>query len=114
MFSKTKKAFTLVEIMIVVVIICLLAVMAIPAYSRIKKQDKEKIILNNLRQIATAGQQYILENGVYQVGFDALNGVYFTTINPVSGESYSGITIIEGGGAIATTTTSGNTITFSY
>lgn len=112
--KKSNKGFTLVEIMIVVVIIGLLAAMAIPAFNQVRQQSREKTILNNLRQIASAGQQYILENGTTQATFGLLDGTYFATIAPVAGETYSSATVTETGGTLSVTTSGGQTITFRY
>ena len=72
--NKYKKAFTLVEIMIVVVIIGLLTTMAIPAFNKIREQSREKVIQGNLRQLAAAGQEYILNEGVPEVTYAELIG----------------------------------------
>lgn len=60
---KKSQGFTLVEIMIVVVIIGLLAAMAIPAFNKVRETSQAKTCVNNLRQIASAADQYFLENG---------------------------------------------------
>ena len=60
--NRSKKGFTLVEIMIVVVIIGLLAAMAIPAFQKVRKNSVSKTVLNDARQIAGAAQQLLLQH----------------------------------------------------
>jgi type IV pilus assembly protein PilA len=48
----------------VVVIIGLLAAMAIPAFQKVRIASQEKAVLNNARQLASAADQYMMENGV--------------------------------------------------
>src|ERR671931_88188 len=64
MFKKlqTKHAgFTLVEIMIVVAIIALLAAIAVPGFLRARKRSQASRILNDLRMIDAAVDQYAIE-----------------------------------------------------
>jgi type IV pilus assembly protein PilA len=63
----SKKGFTLVEIMIVVVIIGLLAAMAIPAFQKVRENSIRGTMRNDARQVASAAQQYMLEHGLTQV-----------------------------------------------
>jgi prepilin-type N-terminal cleavage/methylation domain-containing protein len=66
MFKKltTKRAgFTLVEIMIVVAIIALLAAIAVPGFLRARKRSQASKILNDLRMIDSAVDQYAIETG---------------------------------------------------
>src|SRR6059036_3567748 len=65
MFKKlqTKHAgFTLVEIMIVVAIIALLAAIAVPGFLRARKRSQASRIINDLRLIDSAVDQYAIEN----------------------------------------------------
>lgn len=55
--------FTLVEIMIVVAIIALLAAIAVPGFLRSRKRSQASKILNELRMIDAAIDQYAIENG---------------------------------------------------
>ena len=55
--------FTLVEIMIVVAIIALLAAIAVPGFLRARKRSQASKILNDLRMIDGAVDQYAIENG---------------------------------------------------
>ena len=62
--SKKKIAgFTLVEIMIVVAIIALLAAIAVPGFLRARKRSQASKILNDLRLIDAAVDQYAIETG---------------------------------------------------
>jgi prepilin-type N-terminal cleavage/methylation domain-containing protein len=58
----TKRAgFTLVEIMIVVAIIALLAAIAVPGFLRSRKRSQAAKIINDLRLIDSAIDQYAIE-----------------------------------------------------
>jgi prepilin-type N-terminal cleavage/methylation domain-containing protein len=59
--SSGRKAFTLVEIMIVVAIIALLAAIAVPGFVRARKRSQASKILNDLRLIDSAVDQYAIE-----------------------------------------------------
>jgi|ERR1043166_625868 prepilin-type N-terminal cleavage/methylation domain-containing protein len=59
--SKNRGGFTLVEIMIVVAIIALLAAIAVPGFLRARKRSQATRILNDLRMIDSAVDQYAIE-----------------------------------------------------
>jgi len=60
-FTKKRAGFTLVEIMIVVAIIALLAAIAVPGFLRARKRSQASKILNDLRMIDAAVDQYAIE-----------------------------------------------------
>lgn len=92
----------------------LLAAMAIPAFNKVREQSREKAIINNLRQVASAGQQYILEEGKPSVKYEQLEGIYFPRINPVAGESYDDLVVVEDGGTLSVTLANGETVEYRY
>jgi len=59
--NSANKAFTLVEIMIVVAIIGLLAAIAIPNFVKARTTAQTNACINNLRQIDGAKEQWALE-----------------------------------------------------
>jgi len=59
--TKKRAGFTLVEIMIVVAIIALLAAIAVPGFLRARKRSQASKILNDLRLISSAMDQYAIE-----------------------------------------------------
>ncbi len=60
--NKRRGGFTLVEIMIVVAIIALLAAIAVPGFLRARKRSQASKVLNDLRLIDSAVDQYAIEN----------------------------------------------------
>ena len=96
MINKTaNKGFTLVEIMIVVVIIGLLAAMAIPAFNKVRATSQDKAVTNNLRQYASAAQQYMLDAGVSVVDYSDIvgSGLHISVLDNVADETYTGLTL---------------------
>jgi prepilin-type N-terminal cleavage/methylation domain-containing protein len=60
--TKNRGGFTLVEIMIVVAIIALLAAIAVPNFLRARKRSQATRILEDLRLIDSAIDQYAIES----------------------------------------------------
>ncbi len=60
--NKKRGGFTLVEIMIVVAIIALLAAIAVPGFLRARKRSQASRVVNDLRLIDSAVDQYAIEN----------------------------------------------------
>ena len=114
--ASSTQGFTLVEIMIVVVIIGLLAAMAIPAFQKVRASSQDKAVLNNLRQLSSAADQYFLEKGATQVDTTVLVGTntsqYIKQVNPVAGETYSS-PIVQGAGLTASPIANSRTVTFA-
>ena len=110
--SSVCRAFTLVEIMIVVVIIGLLAALAIPAFQQVRASAQDKAVLNNARQMSAAAEQYYMDYGVSIVPSVNLVGLtnYVKALNTVAGEHYpdwyfQGMTVIISGVAGVRTVT---------
>ena len=59
---KRSAGFTLVELMVVIATIALLASIAVPAFLRGRKRAQASRVINDLRQIDSAVDQYALEN----------------------------------------------------
>ena len=62
MFSKARRAFTLVEIMIVVLIIGILLAIAVPNFVKARESSRTKACVANLKQIEAAKQQWAMDN----------------------------------------------------
>jgi len=67
--------------------------------------EVERAILNNLRQLAAAADQFYLENGKTSTSYDELVGPtkYVKAINPVDGENYRALQFTQGHIFIVTT-----------
>jgi type IV pilus assembly protein PilA len=103
--------------MIVVVIIGLLAAMAIPAFNKVRLQSRIKAVTNNMRQLASAGQQYMLDKGVTQAGYADLVGTatdaYIRSITPVADEDYTTITMAQTTTQISISSNGEGTVTYN-
>ncbi len=61
-----RRAFTLVEIMIVVLIIGILVAIAVPNFIKARESARTKACIANLRQIDSAKEQYAMDNKTKQ------------------------------------------------
>jgi len=94
--------FTLVEIMIVVAIIALLAAIAVPGFLRARKRSQASKILNDLRMIDAAVDQYAIETNRTTGNIVAVqdwtnyvkkNSVLYNTGKDLFGNSYGNQTV---------------------
>lgn len=66
----TKRAFTLVELLVVISVIALLLAILMPALAKSREQGKAVTCLSNLRQFAIAANLYTLNNdGFYPIAY---------------------------------------------
>ena len=111
--TNKKAGFTLVEIMIVVAIIGLLAAIAIPNFVRARENAQLNSILNNLRILDGAKDQWALEQkqgtGATPAWTDLAPYLKGGTIKGVVGETYTIVTV--GASAYATATVNLGTYT---
>ena len=69
---KTNKAFTLVELLVVVLIIGVLAAIALPQYQKVIERSKSAQAISLIKATAQAIESYRLSNGDYPHTFDVL------------------------------------------
>lgn len=81
--QKSQNAFTLIELMIVIVIMAVIAAFGIPNFSRSQERVAERDGDNNLSTIALAMNMFrVRNNGAYPLGSDLDNiGEINTTLN---------------------------------
>ncbi len=100
--NKKRAGFTLVEIMIVVAIIALLAAIAVPGFLRARKRSQASKVLNDLRMIDSAVDQYAIETGkktgdtvavVDWTNYVKKDSVLFATGADLFGETYGDQTV---------------------
>ncbi len=63
--TRHRTGFTLIEMLIVVVVIGILAAVAIPKFANAKGRSRAAAIRSDLRNLATAQEEYLSVNGVY-------------------------------------------------
>ncbi|MBU26410.1 MAG: prepilin-type cleavage/methylation domain-containing protein [Gammaproteobacteria bacterium] len=107
--NTSKKGFTLVEIMIVVVIIGLLAAMAIPAFQKVRESSRASAMDNDARQIASAAQQYMLENNTTSATIS-----YAATSGSITGNLFSYVKQIGKGYTVSGSVTSDGTFSVGH
>ena len=88
--SRPRAAFTLIELLIVVVIIGILAAIAIPKFQSTKGKANAAALRSDLRNLAVAEEAYFFEQKAYTIDtaamhFRASPGVIITIATPTGG-----------------------------
>lgn len=98
---QSRRGFTVVEGIVVLVVIALVAVMVVPAVLRITQEKKVK---HNLQELSLYAKQYFLENGKAAVTFDELVGPdkAIKDFKVVAGEKYPEVFAIDESGRMIT------------
>ncbi|MDP0497137.1 MAG: hypothetical protein Q7Q73_13115 [Verrucomicrobiota bacterium JB024] len=85
------------------------------AFNKVREESRKKVIINNLRQVASYGQMYILEQEVPKVGYPTIiNAKMMPELQPIDGEDYTPLVVSEDGGTLQVTTDSGQVISYEY
>ena len=91
---RRKRAFTLVEIMIVVFIIGILLAIAVPNFMQARDNSRKKACINNLREIADAKDQWAMDTKASDTATPASNALAPTYIKimptcPIGSSAYT-------------------------
>ena len=73
MKKNMKKAFTLMELMVVIIILGLLASFVLPSLTGKSEEAKKKIVCVQMKSIAQALKMYKIDNSTYPTTQDGLN-----------------------------------------
>ena len=88
---KKLKAFTLIELMVVISIISILVVIGVVSYRKTYQLSRDSRRKADLAQIQQALETYRSENGSYPLNLSDLTPAYITTLptDPKTGNSYT-------------------------
>jgi len=67
------RAFTLLELLVVVAIITILAALLLPSISRSKQKAQQTKCISNLHQLGIALQNFVADSQTYPIGFSGTN-----------------------------------------
>jgi len=68
-----KKAFTLIELLIVIAIIAILTAIAVPQFNKYKEKAYVTAMMSDARNLIAAEEAYYAEHGNYTTSLDALD-----------------------------------------
>ena len=93
--NRTKKAFTLIEIMVVIIILGLLAAFVIPNITGKSEEAKQKLVCIQMKSLNESLKMFKVDNGSYPTSEEGLNAL-LTNPNSDVYTSYSPNAYIEG------------------
>lgn len=88
--TRQRKGFTLIELLVVVVVLGILAAVAIPKFAHAKARSRAAAIKSDLRNLATAQEEYLSLHGIYaddvaDLDYTSSEGVVVTIVQRVPG-----------------------------
>lgn len=93
--NRGKKAFTLIEIMVVIIILGLLAAFVIPNITGKSEEAKQKLVCIQMKSLNESLKMFKVDNGSYPSSEEGLKAL-ITNPNPDTYTSYSPNGYIEG------------------
>lgn len=114
--GKTKKAFSLFELVLLLAALGLIACAVVPAVAVFSRQSGEKAaVAANLEKIVEAGKKYNSDNGTDTADYVSLvDGKYLEPLKSIAGESYDGVSITDKGGVAEVSTKDGAKVSKKY
>ena len=61
--AANRSGFTLIELLVVIAIVAVIAAILFPVFAGVRERGRRTVCQSNLKQIATAMQQYVQDNG---------------------------------------------------
>ena len=96
-FMKSKKGFSLVELMIVVVIMAILVAVAVPIFNSVTGNAREKTCIDNQRQIMTSITNLFMGEGISGTGNSISIEFKKAGIGFATGSTAEGLSTFSGG-----------------
>lgn len=110
-----RKAFSVVELFLVVGILALIAAVFVPAAAKIRDKARRDIICDNLNSFVAAGQNYVSERGVKRVNYQTLvESKMLKPLESVSGEVYNNLIFDSSMSSVNVVTSLGDKIEKEY
>ena len=94
MIARSKKAFTLLELIVVVVVLGILAALAIPSFAKVKETAADKVALNSAQSIYRNAQALAAFDGVAVSSTHIADAGAETSVFAASN---SQVTVVSGG-----------------
>ncbi len=61
--NRARNGFTLIELLVAIAIVAVIAAILFPVFATVRERGRRTVCQSNLKQIATAMQQYVQDNG---------------------------------------------------
>lgn len=103
--TRIRNAFTVIELVIVIVIIGILAAIAIPKFAGSKDRDYASAMTTDLRNLVTAEEAFLADSGKYTNNLSSLR------FQPTAGVNPPAISVVPGAKAWSATVTHTKTAT---